>query len=447
MGGAARAWYAASVEEFVGERASAVLGEIVSRCGYDIVADQNDAWRVEIEMLQGQLRGLAGSILFEFSIPRMGRRVDVVLLVGAVVFVVEFKVRSATFDRAAIDQVWDYALDLKNFHEASHHLPIVPILVATEAEHAEIEVRRDPDDVYQPIRVAPSQLREVLDRLVREIEGPPVDAERWLASRYRPTPTIVEAARALYAQHSVESIARHDAGAQNLAVTSRHIEELVDEAKRKRQKVICFVTGVPGAGKTLVGLNVATQHREEESTDPAVYLSGNGPLVDVLREALARDEVARKKELGVSVTKSKVKESVKAFIQNVHHFRDEGLSDRVNAPAEHVAIFDEAQRAWTREKARDVDADEEAGSRLRALGAGVPDPDDGSPRRLGGRGLSRRWRTGDQRRRGGDRCVAAGDHLRVSRLADAHLLASDRQRVRRGTRARSRPLAAGDGVR
>jgi hypothetical protein len=155
----------------------------------------------------------------------------------------------------------------------------------------------------------------------------------------------VEAARALYAQHSVEAIARHDAGAQNLRVTSGRIEELVEEARAQNRKLICFVTGVPGAGKTLVGLNVATQRRDIDRPTHAVFLSGNGPLVAVLREALIRDEVARQRDLGHRVRKGKVGESVKAFIQNVHHFRDDVLVDS-GPPAEHVAIFDEAQRAW-----------------------------------------------------------------------------------------------------
>ncbi|MBW3564897.1 MAG: DUF2075 domain-containing protein [Acidobacteria bacterium] len=346
-----RAWYAASIEEFVESRIETIFGTISRNCGGDIDAEQNDAWARQIDFLQAKLGGLRGTILFEYAIPRMGRRVDVVLLVGAVVFVVEFKVHSATFDRGAIEQVWDYALDLKNFHEASHHAPIVPILLATEAPRTAVEVVRDPDGVYRPIPVALDDFREVLDRMLGTIEGPTIDGKAWLRAPYRPTPTIVEAARALYAQHSVESIARSDAGAQNLAVTSQHIEDLVEEAKRTRRKVVCFVTGVPGAGKTLVGLNVATQSREEEHTDPAVYLSGNGPLVEVLREALARDEFSRRKADGASITKTKIKESVKAFIQNVHHFRDDALADRDNAPAEHVAIFDEAQRAWNREKA------------------------------------------------------------------------------------------------
>lgn len=332
-------------------RPAEVIGTIVERCGDDLAATQTDAWLAEIEILQAQLRGVDGAILFEFSIPRMGRRVDVVLLAGAVVFVIEFKVHRDAFDRHAFEQVWDYALDLKNFHEASHARTIVPLLVATEAERTRVAPEKDADGVYRPIGIAPAQIREVVDRITSEVSGPPIDMQQWLGGRYLPTPTIVEAARALYGQHSVEAIARHDAGAQNLTHTSRHIENLVDEAKRSGQKAICFVTGVPGAGKTLVGLNVATRHRAEESSDPAVYLSGNGPLVEVLREALARDEVARKKEEGIRLAKSTVKESVKAFIQNVHHFRDEGLRDAENPPVEHVAIFDEAQRAWTRAKA------------------------------------------------------------------------------------------------
>ena len=182
--------------------------------------------------------------------------------------------------------------------------------------------------------------------LLRFCDGE-VDAQQWLAAPYRPTPTIVEAARALYAQHSVEEIARYDAGAENLRVTSQHIEEIVAEAKASGRKVICFVTGVPGAGKTLVGLNVATRRREEHKSDPAVFLSGNGPLVAVLREALTRDEVMRQRAQGVKARKGKVGESVKAFIQNVHHFRDDAIADKTNPPAEHVAVFDEAQRAWT----------------------------------------------------------------------------------------------------
>jgi Schlafen group 3, DNA/RNA helicase domain len=167
-----------------------------------------------------------------------------------------------------------------------------------------------------------------------------------LTTQHRP---IVEAARALYSQHSVEAIARSDAGAKNLHLTSRRLEDIVDESNASRPKAICFVTGVPGAGKTLVGLNIATRRREEDQPTHAVFLSGNGPLVAVLREALTRDEVARRKAAGEKVKKGRIGERVKAFIQNVHHFRDEALLDP-KAPHEHVAIFDEAQRAWNQKQ-------------------------------------------------------------------------------------------------
>jgi hypothetical protein len=260
--------------------------------------------------------------------------------------VVEFKVGDTAFERAAVDQVWDYALDLKNFHQASHSVSIVPILIATGATKSlPVKLNPDEDMVYRPIPVHPAGFRAAIDLGLCTVTSKVLDAERWSHAPYHPTPTIVEAARALYAQHSVEAIARYDAGVQNLRVTSSRIEELVDEARAQRRKVICFVTGVPGAGKTLVGLNVATRRRDLNQPSHAVFLSGNGPLVAVLHEALTRDEVARQKHQGIRVRKGKVAESVKAFIQNVHHFRDDALIDS-DPPAEHVAIFDEAQRAW-----------------------------------------------------------------------------------------------------
>jgi hypothetical protein len=341
-----RAWYSASISDFLQSQPDAVLGRLTANCDFALIPTQRDAWMAQVQFLRSHLNGLSGSLFFEFNIPRMGRRIDVVLLVGPVVFAIEFKVGEKTFDRSAVDQVWDYALDLKNFHEASHNVSIVPILIATEsAESAPITLQADADKVYRPILVNAADFREVVDVALRSIAGSALDNQRWSRAPYHPTPTIVEAARALYAQHSVEAIARFDAGAQNLHVTSRRIEELVDEARVKGRKLICFVTGVPGAGKTLVGLNVATRRRESDQPTHAVFLSGNGPLVAVLREALTRDEVARRKKQGEKVRKGKVGESVKAFIQNVHHFRDDALIES-GPPIEHVVIFDEAQRAW-----------------------------------------------------------------------------------------------------
>lgn len=341
-----RAWYGASIANFLAADAEAVLGQLTANCDFALIPTQRDAWLAQIEILRSQLKDIDGSVYIEFNIPRMGRRVDVVLIIGSIVFALEFKVGEQTFDRAAIDQVWDYALDLKYFHEASHDVAIVPILVVTEAAASpEVNLHADSDKVFRPVLINAAGLRSVLDRALRAASGSNLDAQAWSRASYHPTPTIVEAARALYAQHSVEAIARFDAGAQNLHVTSRRIEELVDEAQAGKQKFICFVTGVPGAGKTLVGLNLATQRRATDQPTHAVYLSGNDPLVAVLREALTRDEVARRKKRGEKVLKTTIGESVKAFIQKVHHFRDDGLIDS-GAPIEHVVIFDEAQRAW-----------------------------------------------------------------------------------------------------
>lgn len=341
-----RAWYRQTIAGFLCTSSEAILGQLTKNSDFAILPAQRDAWLAQIQILHHQLVGLTGAIFLEFNIPRMGRRIDTVLVIGAVVFVLEFKVGDADFDRAAVDQVWDYALDLKNFHEASHTVPIVPMLIPTSAPASpSMQVRPDADLVYRPIPICPSDLRGTLDAVLKSVCGAGIDQQRWGDAPYRPTPTIIEAARALYAQHSVEAIARHDAGAQNLHVTSRRIEEIVDEARANKRKLICFVTGVPGAGKTLVGLNVATQRRDLNEPTHAVFLSGNGPLVAVLREALTRDEVIRQQRQGVRVRKGKVGESVKAFIQNVHHFRDELLVDP-GPPVEHVSIFDEAQRAW-----------------------------------------------------------------------------------------------------
>ncbi len=340
-----RAWYSDSIARFVDSAHDTILGRLATNSDFAVLPEQRDAWLAEVQLLQAHLRGLSGSLFMEFAIPRMGRRIDTVLLIGPAVFVIEFKVGEAEFERAALDQVWDYALDLKNFHSASHTAPIVPILIATcAAESPPLHLCADRDQVFRPLSICPFEIRRTLNLVLQPLTGTCLD-EHWGAASYRPTPTIIEAARALYAQHSVEAIARYDAGAQNLSITSRRIEDILDDARAKRRKVICFVTGVPGAGKTLVGLNVATQRRDLTEATHAVFLSGNGPLVAVLREALTRDEVLRQQQRGVRVRKNKVAESIKAFIQNVHHFRDDLLIDP-GPPAEHVAIFDEAQRAW-----------------------------------------------------------------------------------------------------
>lgn len=204
------------------------------------------------------------------------------------------------------------------------------------------------DGVFSPLRASPAGLRHLLGLILTNAQGKPLDPVAWGKAGYRPTPTIIAAAQALYAQHTVEAIARNDAGSKNLAATSARLEELIEDARSNRGRSIVFVTGVPGAGKTLVGLNVATKRREQAQATHAVFLSGNGPLVRVLREALTRDELRRLRLRGVTKRKGEVGQPIKAFIQNVHHFRDAGLREEV-PPSDHVVIFDEAQRAWNLE--------------------------------------------------------------------------------------------------
>ena len=340
-----RAWYGASIAEFRSADPNSIFGILAKDPEFDLATTQKGAWVEQIAFLQKNLDRLNGMLYLEFNIPRMGSRVDVVLLIGPVVFVVEFKVGEASFARAAVDQVWDYALDLKNFHEASHQVSLVPILIATEAkEPASMKLTADVDGVYRPMQVHPEGFRAAIEYALENISGDALDQRQWAQAAYKPTPTIVEAARALYAHHGVQAIKAFDAGKKNLSTTSRRIEELIEEARVKNRKIICFLTGVPGAGKTLVGLNVATQHARADNPTHAVLLSGNGPLVAVLRAALFRDERARLRKRGLKPKTGS--DPVKQFIQNVHHFRDEALKSEA-PPADHVVVFDEAQRAWS----------------------------------------------------------------------------------------------------
>ena len=344
------AWYQGRIAAFCSEPVESVIGTLTRASPFPVTPAQVHAWQVEIELLQAWLQGIQGDVLLEFTIPRLGGRIDTVVLSESAILAIEFKVGAADFDYSAVTQAWDYALDLKNFHSGSHSAAVIPIVVSTEAPARTIpQLQFASDLVARPLLVSCDVARDTIRQCVLSAVGPRIDTLLWSGASYKPTPTIVEAARALFAQHSVRDIARHDAGAQNLAMTSRRVEELIDQAKSGARKTICFVTGVPGAGKTLVGLNVATKRHDQRSATHAVYLSGNGPLVDVLREALVRDDVARRRLLGQKVSKNRLANPVKAFIQNVHHFRDAALRD-AGPPSDHVVIFDEAQRAWSKQK-------------------------------------------------------------------------------------------------
>ena len=342
-----RDYYSDSIANFRNTSSNEILGELVRNSGFSIEQTQRDAWLQEISILRRLLLTLEGSIYFEYAIPRMGKRIDVVLLIGSVIFVLEFKIGEAEFTSYAVNQAWDYALDLKNFHETSREYFIAPIVIATKARPTTpiISTTTHNDKVLTPIRCNVELLSLVLERVLDFIDGDSIDPVTWESGRYSPTPTIIEAAMALYNNHSVTDISRSDAAAINLTVTSETILEIIQSARANSFKAICFVTGVPGAGKTLVGLNIATQRRDESNDLYSVFLSGNGPLVAILHEALARDRVRHDKEQGRKIRKSEAMSEVKAFIQNIHHFRDECLIDQ-EPPIEHVALFDEAQRAW-----------------------------------------------------------------------------------------------------
>lgn len=343
-----------SISEFLGAQDDEILGTLTANSEFAVELPQRQAWLGEIAVLRDALRTFAdrGWVIFEFVLPRLGRRVDVVLVIDHLVFVLEFKVGESVFTRAASDQVWDYALDLKNFHATSHKPKLVPVLIATDARQRTLAACGEPadDGVFAPTPATPNQLESVVSLFLASSTGESIDGVAWEAGQYSPTPTIVEAARALYAGHSVEGISRSDAGAINLAVTSQYVCKVIDDARRTRSKAICLLTGVPGAGKTLVGLDIATTHMDAASELHSVFLSGNGPLVAILREALARDQVERTKAAGKPLRKGDARRRVETFIQNVHHFRDDCLADPNIAPPEHVTIFDEAQRAWNRER-------------------------------------------------------------------------------------------------
>jgi Uncharacterized conserved protein (DUF2075) len=305
------------------------------------------AWLAQTEILQRELQAAPESWLaLEFAIPRMGKRADAIIILDGVIFVVEFKIGADAFSAAAIDQAIDYALDLKNFHAGSHDKPIVPLIIATGAKPKPAQTDFWPDYVHKPVLSNGVGLGPLMHAIAQDFaERRPFSPEQWMDSGYRPTPTIIEAAQALYRSHRVEDITRSDASARNLSQTASCLARIIDDTKAEGRKAICFVTGVPGAGKTLAGLNLVTQRTQAHDEEHAVFLSGNGPLVDVLREALARDEKARSIEQRTPVTLDEARRRVKPFIQNIHHFRDANLASS-QAPIEHVAVFDEAQRAW-----------------------------------------------------------------------------------------------------
>ncbi|MBC7520178.1 MAG: DUF2075 domain-containing protein [Sandarakinorhabdus sp.] len=342
-----RAYFDASGAGFAAAQPMAIFGALAAALNFPVEAAQKHAWLVEITQLQALGAALPEAHIFlEFAIPRMGRRADAIVVVGGLIFVLEYKVGEREFSRHGVEQVHGYALDLKNFHVTSHDKSIIPLLIATEAPPQQIGFGFwAPDHVHAPVRLAPGDVLLTIRRMMAAGDAPSFDAIAWAAGSYRPTPSIIEAAEALYRGHDVAEISRSEAGAENLTRTAAAIEAVVAEMKATSQKAICFVTGVPGAGKTLAGLNIACGRMRRDIGEDATFLSGNGPLVDVLREALKRDVRARKGQPVPGDARHLAERSPDKFVQNVHHFRDEYLVP-TEVPSEHVVVFDEAQRAW-----------------------------------------------------------------------------------------------------
>jgi len=358
-------YYSEHISIFTSTDADKVLGQIVSFDDHrSVYRDQRDAWEEEIDILQRALYSIDGRIIFEYSIPRLGKRVDCILLIGNCIFVIEFKTFNGDTSASAINQTWDYALGLKFFHETSQNRIIVPILVANRScSHKSTYDAKE--KVYSPIVITPEKIGDTIQRILSNHYSEAIEKDwiaNWQYGRYNPSPTIIEAAINLYNTHCVADIKSCEADEIERLTTTNFILDVIKTSKQNKQKSICFVTGVPGAGKTLVGLDIAVNQQE----DRAVFLSGNGPLVEVLRTALANDRYERMHAIDKSYTKKMAEAEVNPFIQLIHHYRKNALqkisdikdgkivvSEHLPATpdeVEHIAIFDEAQRAWDKNK-------------------------------------------------------------------------------------------------
>jgi len=340
-----RAYYIEKIEHFLERSNDEILGILASNNSFDLTDLQRNTWKEQIIILKSSIADFKdGWIIFEYTIPRIGKRIDTVIILNGIIFLLEFKVGSNSYEKYAINQVVDYALDLKNFHSESTKRLLVPILVATKGEDMILSTGLLKDGIHNPILCNSNNIKAAIAFVIAKEKKEYFEPLDWINATYAPTPTIIEAAQALYKGHNVAEISRNDASAINLARTSEAINEIIEYSKSNKKKSICFITGVPGAGKTLAGLNIANGRHNFHENEHAVFLSGNQPLVNVLQEALARDESEHK-----GITKSEALTKAKAFIQIIHHFRDDAISTDA-APIEKVVIFDEAQRAWTKEQ-------------------------------------------------------------------------------------------------
>lgn len=343
-----RSYYSNDIQSFLNQDNYSIFGEITTNDQFSAEDLQKNTWNREIEILKRELsQFLDGYIIFEYTIPRIGNRIDNIVIYKGIIFLLEFKVGEKKYPSYAIEQVTDYAFDLSCFHKESHNRLLVPILISTKAHSVKQEIRISKDNVLETICCNEYEIAKYITEVSLKFIQDEIIPDDWINSLYMPTPTIIEAAQALYLGHNVEDISRNDASAKNLNQTTKAINKIIDYSKVHNRKSICFITGVPGAGKTLAGLNIAVERQKITEDEHAVFLSGNGPLVDVLQEALARDDAKRN-----HISRKEASRKVKEFIQIIHHFRDDAISVDT-PPVEKVAIFDEAQRAWDEQNLTD----------------------------------------------------------------------------------------------
>lgn len=356
------AYYRRTVDEFLQASPSEVLGDLTSgnaRFGFpEVEREQIESWEEELTWLRGQLgelchrrpEALHWGLLLEFPIPRRQQRIDAVLFAGGLIFVLEFKSGTSGAAWSWGQQAEDYALDLAYFHAPSHRHTIIPAVIAPGLQYR--ASRNIAGNVRSVAMAPPEQLCTLLLTTVeveKDVDQNQIDLREWDEGVYEPVPTVIEAAMALYAGMSVREIARSHAGQANLTAIADFLLTVITRAQTNREKIICFVTGIPGAGKTLAGLNLVHNPEIHNQGRPAsVFMSGNGPLVDILREALAIDCAER-----TGTTKRNARSKVRTFVQNIHHFVKDNL-ERPDSqrPYEYAIVFDEAQRAWNSEQNR-----------------------------------------------------------------------------------------------
>lgn len=354
--------YHASAHDFIEDDVDRVVGLLARAVADTGIASQYSrqirVWKDQVNLLKECIQRLSEEwtasianwhIVLEYELPRRQKRPDAILLANDRILVIEFKFGMEKYETAAKWQAEDYALNLRDFHAASRDRYIVPILCAVDAPVLISTAPLENGGIVAPTQLANG--KTLWNALQRACENGlpstalacPVDPAGWLASPYRPTLTIIEAAEHLYGNHSVREISHNYAG--NLDKTTDMLANVILDAKQHKKRVICFVTGVPGAGKTLTGLNVVHDPTLRSKQGPSgIFLSGNGPLVKVVREALIIDQQRAGRR------RKDAKHEVSTFIQNVHQFLRFHRENQATLPHEHVVMFDEAQRAWNREQ-------------------------------------------------------------------------------------------------